>query len=385
MILIKGVGRVDLLEEYRYEIDRIDKQMTNLFEERMNIVKKVSKYKLGKNMEIYQKDREEKVINKNIEYLSDKEYSSLLSSYYINLMSLSRLVQNKESFKYQENMEKSIKEQEQLIIGYQGVVGSFSEEAMFKYFKKVNESKNYDKFEDLFVALNEDKVDYIIVPIENSSTGGITKIYELLNKYNFYIVGEECIKINQNLIGIKGAKIDEIEEVYSHPQGFEQSNETLKKYNNLKLIPHLNTAISAKLVSDLNDKTKAAIASDKAARIYNLEIIKGNINDVEDNYTKFVIIGKSLEVNSQSNKSSIIFSIEDEAGSLHKILNNFTSSNINLMKIESRPNKHIPWKYLFYIDFEGSIDDINVKNTLKVVELESKYFKFLGSYKKYNI
>lgn len=378
---------MELLEEYRLEIDRIDKQMTILFEERMNVVKKVSKYKQERNMTVYQKDREEKVINKNIEYLNNKEYSSLLRNYYINLMSLSRLAQSKEISKNNTKLVKHIKVENKLVIGYQGVIGSFSEEAMFKYFGNININiaKNYSKFEDLFLALDKDDVDYIIVPIENSSTGGITKVYELLNKYDFYIVGEECIKINQNLIGVKGSKIDEIKEVYSHPQGFEQSYETLKEYDNLKLIPHLNTATSAKLVSDLNDKTKAAIASNRAAKIYNLEVIKRNINDIEENFTKFAIVGKTLNNSKDNNKTSIIFSIEDYAGSLQKILNNFTLRNINLTKIESKPSKNIPWKYLFYVDFEGNIEEINIKNTLKDIELESKYFKFLGSYKKYNI
>ncbi|MGL5330403.1 MAG: chorismate mutase [Peptostreptococcaceae bacterium] len=367
---------MDLLDKYRIEIDEIDREMTKLFEARMNVVKKVSKYKLENNIQVYQSDREQKVISKNIGYLNNEEYTQILIAYYKNLMSLSRSVQDTEIVKSREN---------DLTIGYQGVIGSFSEEAMYKYFKQINKYKNYNKFEDLFKGLDKEEIDYAIVPIENSSTGGITKIYELLKKYNFYIVAEECIRINQNLIGIKGSSIDEIQEVYSHPQGFEQSSETLKNYVNMKFIPHLNTAISAKLVSDLNDKTKAAIASSRAAEIYNLEILKSNINDVKDNYTKFAIVAKTLEIKDGSNKSSIIFSIEDKVGSLQNILNNFTLNGINLMKIESKPNKHIPWEYLFYVDFEGSIEDKNIVDTLKFIESKSKYLKFLGSYKKCEI
>lgn len=376
---------MDLLEDYRSEIDNIDKEMTLLFESRMNLSKKISDYKKKNKMKIYQRDREELVIAKNISYLKNKEYESLLRSYYINLMNLSRLIQSKEIDSNYDS-EKIIKhKKENLKVGYQGVIGSFSEEAMHKHFSSIKNIKNYERFEDLFIALQDEDIDYAIVPIENSSTGGINRVYDLLNIYDFYIVGEECIKINQHLIGVKGATINDIREVYSHTQGFEQSRESLKRYENIKLIPYLNTAISAKLVSDLNDKTKAAIASERAAKIYNLDIIDSNINDIKDNYTKFVIIGRSFEARSDCDKTSLILSTGHESGELYRLLKYFADYNINLTKIESRPNKHTPWQYLFYIDFEGSIEDEKIKRAIDNIANESKYFKFLGSYKKCNI
>ena len=376
---------MDLLDSYRSEIDNIDKEMTLLFENRMNLSKKISDYKKNNNMQIYQSEREELVIAKNISYLQNKEYESFLRSYYMNLMNLSRLIQSKE-INSNYNSEKVIKyPKENLKVGYQGVIGSFSEEAMHKHFSSIKNTKNYETFEELFIALKNEEIDYAIAPIENSSTGGISKVYDLLKIYDFYIVGEECIKINQHLIGVKGATINDIQEVYSHPQGFEQSAESLKRYENIKLIPYLNTAISAKLVSDLNDKTKAAIASERAAKIYNLDIIDSNINDIKDNYTKFVIIGRNFEVGNACDKSSIIFSTEHESGELYRLLKYFADYNINLTKIESRPNKHIPWQYLFYVDFEGSIKEEKIKRAIANIENESKYFKFLGSYKKGNI
>ena len=376
---------MDLLENYRSEIDNIDKEMTLLFENRMNLSKKISDYKKNNNMQIYQSEREELVIAKNISYLKNKEYESFLRSYYMNLMNLSRLIQSKEINSYYDS-EKVIKyPKENLKVGYQGVIGSFSEEAMHKHFSSIKNTRNYETFEELFIALKNEEIDYAIAPIENSSTGGISRVYDLLKIYDFYIVGEECIKINQHLIGVKGATINDIQEVYSHPQGFEQSAESLKRYENIKLIPYLNTAISAKLVSDLNDKTKAAIASERAAKIYNLDIIDSNINDNKDNYTKFVIIGRNFEVGNACDKSSIIFSTEHESGELYRLLKYFADYNINLTKIESRPNKHIPWQYLFYVDFEGSIKEEKIKRAIANIENESKYFKFLGSYKKGNI
>ena len=141
-------------------------------------------------------------------------------------------------------------------IGYQGARGSFSEEAMIEFFGVNQNTFSYDKFEDVFLAIQKNEIDYGILPFENSCTGAITAVYDLLLKYGFYIVGEEYIKINQNLVGIKGAKVEDIKEIYSHPQGFEQSKKFLSQHDNAKLVYFYNTAISAKHISKLNDKSK---------------------------------------------------------------------------------------------------------------------------------
>ena len=167
-------------------------------------------------------------------------------------------------------------------------------------------------------------------------------------------------------MGISGTNIDEIEEIYSHPQGFEQSRGFLSRYDKIKLIPYHNTAISAKLVSDLKDRKKAAIGSKRAANIYGLSILKENINDKKDNHTKFIIIGKELKYNDSSNKISVVFSLEDKAGTLYKLLRHFAENHINMIKIESRPNKHESWKYLLYVDFEGNLNNDLVKNALEL-------------------
>ena len=295
---------MDLLE-CRREIDNIDEELVKLFEKRMNIAINVAKYKIENNMTIFNEVREIEVIKKNVARLSNKKYSKLTESFFNNLMTLSRSLQeevfeennydiiNKINDNISVNTNK--KNLSNIKIGYQGVKGSFSEEAMIKYFGEKHKNTNYEEFEEVFIALKSNEIDYGILPIENSYTGAITNVYDLLVKYGFYIVGEECIKINQNLIGIKGTKISDIKEIYSHPQGFEQSREFLSNNNKLKLIPFHNTAISAKYISELNDKSKAAIASLRAAEIYNLDVIQEEINDKDDNQTKFIIIGKELE------------------------------------------------------------------------------------------
>ena len=373
------------LSEYRKEIDDIDSELIRLFERRMDVAAKVGKYKLENDLPIFNGTREAEVIQKNVERLENPMYSAYARKYFNYIMELSRELQHKILEVKQDGIivNKNI-DIDNKIVGYQGVNGSFSEEAMEQYFGKKVNSKCYEEFEDVFIALKNEEVDYAIVPIENSSTGAITQVYDLINKYNCYIVGEQCIKIDQNLIGVNGTTVDTIKEVYSHPQGFEQSSEFLKNHKEWNMIPYHNTAISAKLVHDLQDVSKAAIGSKNAAKLYGLEIVKAGINNQSENHTRFVILSRDLISNKECNKISVILSLEDQVGTLYSLLRYFAENNINLNKIESRPIKNSPWEYLLYLDFEGSIYNEEVKNSLKQIEQNSSYFKLIGNYKSYS-
>lgn len=373
---------MELLEDYRVEIDKIDREITQLLEKRMNVAKAISKYKIENNMQIFHPDREKMVIEKNKGYLENKEYEELVESFYDNLMYLSRLVQQKEIYPENKIYTKPYKnDRENLVVGYQGVAGSFGNEAMLKYFKNIKEAKSYEKFEEVFKAVESGEIEYGILPVENSSTGGIGTVEDLLKEYNLYIVGEECIKISQNLVGIKGATVDDIKEVYSHPQGFEQSTKFFDKHKNYNLIPYSNTAISAKLVSDLKDKSKAAIASKRAAKLYDLKIIKKDVNDLKNNYTRFIVIGRDLECDETCDKVSILFSVEDTSGGLYNLIRDIKEFGLNMSKIESRPNRNNPWNYIFFVDFDGNLFDENIKQAVNVIARNSKYFKLLGCYR----
>lgn len=384
------------LSECRNEIDKIDKELVELFEKRMNVAINVAKYKIENNIPIFNGAREAEVIEKNINRLNNKEYSRLTEKFFTHLMELSRSLQadiiygNNKNGRIIDSIEENIstneskRDLENIKIGYQGVRGSFSEEAMIKYFGENHTTTDYEEFEDVFLALKNNEIDYGILPIENSSTGAITTVYDLLVKYGLYIVGEECIKIDQNLIGVKGSKLEDIKEIYSHPQGFEQSSEFLSKQNNINLIPFHNTAISAKYISELNDKSKAAIASLRAAKIYGLDVIQKEINDKDNNHTKFIIVGRKLEASKECNKITVVFSLDDKSGTLYNLLRHFAENNINMIKIESRPSKNEPWQYLLYVDFEGNVENEDVKKAIKLIEEKSEYFKLLGCYEGVN-
>lgn len=372
------------LDDYRAEIDEIDKQLTELFEKRMDIVLKVAQYKKDNNMEIFQNGREEEVLNKAVNNLKNKDYTKEIKEFLNSTMEISRGLQKRkidETKKLDdikivtENIEFSGR------LGFPGVKGSFSEEALFKFFGEDHENISYATFEDVFIALEKGEIDYGIIPIENSSTGAVIDGYDLLRKYDFYIVGEESIKVDQHLVGIKGTKLSDIKEVYSHPQGISQSSEFLKKHNDWKLIPFNNTSTSAKLVRDLNDKSKVAIASNRAAKIYGLDIIKESINNSQENCTRFVIISKEMKVVDDADKVSVVFSLEHKVGTLYNLLRYFAENNINMMKIESRPMKDTSWRYFLYVDFQGTIRSEEARKALSYIEKEAAYFKVLGAYK----
>lgn len=270
-----------------------------------------------------------------------------------------------------------------ITVGYQGVAGSFSEEALYKYFPNDVDTKNYEQFEDVFIGVDNDEVHYGVLPIENSSTGAIATVYDLLNQYDCYIVGETYVKPIQNLLGVKGSKIEDIKEVYSHPQGFEQSKTFLNKHN-WRLIPYYNTAKSAEYVMLQNNPAIGAIASSKAADIYKLDVLAENINCNEHNTTRFIIIGKSLKVNSLCDKISVVLSTKHTAGALYNALKHFASNNINMLKIESRPVQHTPWEYYFYVDIEGNIEDPAIVKTVDQMKIDCHHFKLLGNYKQQN-
>lgn len=375
---------MDNLDDYRNEIDSIDKEMTELFERRMDVVLKVAKYKKDNKLPILHNKREEQVLEKAVENLKNKEYSKEIKEFLNATMEISRGLQNRKIDGVTNISELNIETGDITFegrLGFPGVSGSFSEEALLKFFGKNIKYQSFQLFEDVFKALENDEIDYGIVPIENSSTGAVSEVYDLIRKYGFYIVGEECIKVKQNLVGIKGTTLQDIKEVYSHQQGINQSIEFLREYPQWKLIPFNNTAASAKLVKDLKDKSKAAVASDRAAKIYDLDIIKEGINYQKDNYTRFVVISREMKVVNNADKVSVVFSLEHKVGTLFNLLRYFAENNLNMMKIESRPMKDTSWRYFLYVDFQGTIDSDAARKALSYIEKEAAYFRVLGSYK----
>lgn len=370
------------LERIYSQMDSLDKKIVKAFEERMNMTLELAEYKKQHKLPILDTEYERQVVMKNLAMLGNYEYAKELESLSEKLLLLSRNLQLDMlhvPYEYPDFAD-AIMDFANAKVGYQGVAGSFSQQALHGYFEgsSVHEY-NYLNFEDVFIALQNGEIDYGVLPIENSSTGAISDIYDLLNKYDLTISGEYCLAIEQCLLAKPGTSLSDIKKVYSHPQGFSQSKEFLKNYD-WELIPYFNTAKSAEYVANTSDKSIAAIAGPQATKLYNLEILQQKINFNNKNHTRFLILARKKQIFATSDKVSLIISLPHKAGSLARVLNYFEEYNINLLKLESRPNQTENWSYYFYLDFNGNIRDRQVLSVLNKLRADSIYFKLLGNY-----
>ena len=370
------------LNQLRKEINDIDKSLLELFQKRMDTAIAIGQYKKGHSMQVLDENREKEVIQR-AKASAEEKYQDFVEAFYENLMALSREIQREvlnESITLQIEAS-TAKVIEKPTVVFQGVKGSYSDEALSLYFGDNVTTVNVQDFEDVFEVLKEGSADYGILPVENSSTGSIVDVFDLLAKHDCYIVGEQLVKVEQCLLGVKGSTIEDIREIYSHPQGFSQSTEFLKKFPDCLKTPYYNTAISAKFVAESKDKAKAAIAGKRAASIYGLDILAENINTSNDNYTRFITISKKLLVEDASNKVSVMFILPHESGSLYNVLTYFARNNLNMLNIESRPIPNKNWEYMFFLDFQGNLNDQKVKNTLADLSENSSFIKVLGNYR----
>lgn len=382
------------LSEIRESINEVDQSLAQLFEKRMELVALVAEYKIENDIPILNSEREKQVIDRALESLRDKSLSREMEIFFNELMAISREYQSRyidEKFVAQTRGSDEAwginalasRETKNPKIGFQGVEGSFSEEALLNYFGKEAVTSSFRLFEDVFKAIDAGDIDYGILPIENSSTGSVNEVYDLLRKYGCHINGEIVLKVKQNLLGVNGASIEDIKEVYSHSQGFQQSAEFFKEHPSWKLIPYHNTALGAKLVSEAGDISRAAVASERAAAIYGLDILKENLNFNSKNYTRFVIVGKDLELDESSDKISVVLTVRHKAGSLCDVLRLFSQEGLNLLKIESRPIMDKSWEYFFHLDFEGNLQDPHVSRIMDQIRSRTTYFKILGNYRRH--
>lgn len=238
---------------------------------------------------------------------------------------------------------------------YQGEPGAFSEMAAMQFFGKDVKQKGLFSFEDCFKALRWGEADYAVLPIENSSTGAIRQVYDLLGQYACFIVGETAVQVKQSLMVLPGSRMEDITTVYSHEQGLFQCEQFLNQHRSWQLIPQADTAGSAKMVAELKDPHIAAICSSRAAELYGLEVIvpEANFNDI--NTTRFVVISTRMEFRKNRDKVCISLRIPHEEGSLFDILSIFKTYHMNLVKLESRPVIGHNWEYMFFIEFHADL------------------------------
>lgn len=365
------------LSDIRAEIDNIDDKILELLEKRMECSEKVAQIKLEKNEPVLNKDREKQILldiaEKSPRYYREKCFL------FENMMDISRQIQyNMISDRKPSTPRVGCFNSENAIVACQGTCGSFSERAAQKLFKN-NEIRHYDTLPEVFDALKHKKVDFAVLPIENSSAGSVHEVYDLLLEHKFYIIEEVQMKIDHCICGINGADLSSVKYVYSHPQAIAQCSKFIKD-NNLNAVYSRSTAIAAKNVSECGDIEKCAICSKRACDRYGLNILKSNVQDNDDNTTRFIVISRDMYVSENANKISVCFSLPNKSGMLYKVLLKFYLHDLNLTKIESRSIRNKKFEYMFYLDFEGNTRRKLIDGLLMSLSLELDGFRVLGNY-----
>jgi chorismate mutase/prephenate dehydratase len=351
------------LDDWRSKIDEIDDKLVRLIAERIRVASEIGKKKNEQNKHTIDRERE-KVVLDNVSRIAREENINAndINIIYQEIIAASKRIQGIE-------------------VAYHGESGAFNEEAIFQFFGHSVSARSFEKMEDVFKLVEEGRIPFGMIPVENSREGSVGNSYDLLLETAVTVYGEIEQRITHCLIASPGASLDSIKKIYAHPQALEQCRDFLKHLRS-ELIPTYNTARSVKMIKDKKVADGAVIASERAAGIYGMAIIASGIEDNPANFTRFFIISKRGVPPSGNDKTSLAFGLKNEPGVFYKALSKFAARNINLTKIESRPTRQRPWEYNFFIDLEGHYTDPTIKQAIDNLEKASVFFKIMGSYPK---
>ena len=373
------------LQQYRHEIDRIDNEIVRLFEERMEVCEKVARYKIQTGKQVLDPEREKVKID-GVKAKAHTSFNAMGTGELFKLiMAISRkrqyqlLTQNgiggSSGFEQIQELPR-----EGVTVVFQGVEGAYSYGAMRAYFKENIKSYHVKTFKDAMEEVSEGRADYAVLPIENSTAGIVADIYDLLMEYQLYIAGEQIIRVEHVLLGLSNAQLEDIQTVYSHPQGLAQCKAFLDEHPCWKQVKAGNTAASAKKVSEAQLVSQAAIASREAGELFGLKVLAKNVCKNDGNATRFIILGRKPVYVKNASRISICFEAEHESGALYNMLSHIIYNGLNMTKIESRPIPDKNWQYRFFVDFDGNLQDSAVKNALMGIRSEANMLRILGNY-----
>lgn len=373
------------LQQCRQEIDRIDTELIRLFEERMKVCEDVAEYKIKTGKQVLDPERERAKIAA-VREKAHGEFNALgAQELFQQIMAISRkrqyqlLTRNgvapQEDFDMVDELPRA-----DVTVVFQGVEGAYSYGAMRAYFEENIKSYHVKTFRDAMEEVAAGRADYAVLPIENSTAGIVTDIYDLLTEYQLYIAGEQIIRVEHVLLGLPEAALSDIRMVCSHPQGLAQCKEFLEAHREWKQVETENTAGAAKRVREEQDKSQAAIASRDAGEFFGLSVLAENICRNDQNCTRFIILSRKPVYEKSAGKISICFEAPHESGTLYNMLSHIIYNGLNMTKIESRPIPGRNWEYRFFVDFEGNLRGSAVRNALRGIEAEASALRVLGNY-----
>lgn len=376
---------MDLLD-LRKQIDEIDEEIIPLLLKRMDISRQVAEYKVKRGLPVLNEQREREILDDVQKKCG--EQGDTIATVFAATMDASRALQHKiigggkelrkliENASCAENIFANEAE-----VACAGIYGSYADKTAKTLFPN-SHIKYYKLFEDVFEAVNKGEAPFGIIPVENSTAGSVHEAYDLIIKYQFYIVGSYSLGVNHCLCAKQGVKYEDINEVYSHHQALSQCSKFIKDFD-FTGVNYTNTATAAKFVSENKRNDIGVICSAEAAKKYNLQILKTEIQNISNNRTRFIVISKKMLIEKNADKVSLIFSVPHTTGSLYRVLGRFSMAGLNLTKIESRPMENGDFSYYFYTDLLGNVKDEKTLDLLCALSSELPNFKFLGNYHEY--
>lgn len=377
------------MEKLRNEIDEIDDSLVKLFEKRMQSTARLAKHKKEHSVPVSDRTREREIIYR----MSGKvapELAGYTKSLYNTLFDLSKSYQNSlisPESKLASEIKKSLEGSEKLfperaVVACQGTEGAYSQFAcdrMFKY----PEIMYVNSFDSVFEAVGRGLCRYGILPLENSTAGSVTAVYELMQKHKFYIVESIKLCISHSLLAAPGVRLDGVKEIFSHEQALNQCSKFLSELKDVKVTVCANTAEAAKSVADSGRSDCAAICSGDCAELYGLSEITSGISNTENNYTRFICISKELEIYPGASCTSLMVRLPHKPGSLYSVISRFAALGVNLTKLESRPVPGSDFEFMFYFDVDASVYSPELAELITQLENELPGLVYLGSYNEF--
>ena len=374
------------LTEIRQEIDGIDQELVRLFCARMNLSAQVADYKKANNLPIFVPARERAILQK-VAQMAGPEMENYTRVLYSMLFELSRSYQSKRNGEISplyQTISQAIEHTPKLfpqspIVACQGVEGAYSQIACEKIFKSPL-IMYFKSFDAVFNAIEQGMCQYGILPIENSTAGSVTKVYDLMIRHNFSIVRTFRLKIDHNLLANPGATLADIKTIYSHEQAINQCSDFLHSLPGVNVVPVENTALASEMVAKSGSKEVAALSSRSCAELYGLQCLAASVQDKGNNRTRFICISKNLEIYPGADKTSIMMVTPHKPGALYKVLARLYTLGINVTKLESRPIPDREFEFMFYFDLETSIYSEEFVQLMCELDELCEEFKYLGSY-----
>lgn len=343
----------------RERIDRLDAELLEIISKRIKAVSSISKIKRDKNIRPYSPERESQVLRR------------------IKKLNKGRIPDDILEFLFTQIMSVTFSLSAPLKIAYLGPKATFTHLAAVKRFGEKVDFIPYNDISDIFYAVDNSQADFGVVPVENSTEGIVSHTLDMFVDSDLKICSEVMLKITHHLLG--NIPLRNVRRVYSHPQVLSQCRHWLQTHlPSAELISAATTVKAAEIIRKRKDSV--CIASKVCSKLYNLKVIAGNIQDLSNNVTRFLVVGKYETSPTGKDKTSLLFSVKDRVGALHDILVPFGKNNLNLTRIESRPSRRKAWEYYFFVDFEGHKENKNAKKAIGELEKKVNFLKVLGSY-----